>query len=48
MMPTELPKRKMSDFFDGIEGENIEIGDGVQPDDVSEEKMLQSLNMFTL
>ena len=30
-------ERKMHEFFDGIEGENIEIGDGVKPEDVSEE-----------
>jgi general secretion pathway protein E/type IV pilus assembly protein PilB len=30
-------ERKMNDFFEGVEGENIEIGDGVKPEDVSEE-----------
>ena len=29
--------RKMHEFFDGVEGEGIEIGDGVRPEDVSEE-----------
>jgi general secretion pathway protein E/type IV pilus assembly protein PilB len=28
---------KLNDFFEGIEGEGIEIGDGVNPEDVSEE-----------
>ena len=28
---------KLNDFFEGMEGENIEIGDGVKPEDVSEE-----------
>ena len=30
-------ERKMHEFFDGVEGEGIEIGDGVRPEDVSEE-----------
>lgn len=29
--------RKMHEFFEGVEGEGIEIGDGVRPEDVSEE-----------
>ena len=29
--------RKMDEFFEGVENENIEIGDGVRPEDVSEE-----------
>ena len=28
---------KLNDFFEGMEGEDIEIGDGVNPEDVSEE-----------
>ena len=28
---------KLNDFFEGVEGEGIEIGDGVNPEDVSEE-----------
>jgi general secretion pathway protein E/type IV pilus assembly protein PilB len=28
---------KLNDFFEGMEGEDIEIGDGVKPEDVSEE-----------
>ena len=30
-------ERKMDEFFEGVESENIEIGDGVRPEDVSEE-----------
>ena len=29
--------RKMDEFFEGVENEKIEIGDGVRPEDVSEE-----------
>ena len=29
--------RKLNDFFEGMEGGDIEIGDGVKPEDVSEE-----------
>ena len=30
-------ENKLNDFFEGMEGEDIEIGDGVNPEDVSEE-----------
>lgn len=30
-------ERKMHEFFEGVEGEDIEIGDGTKPEDVSEE-----------
>ncbi|MEK9632982.1 MAG: type II/IV secretion system protein, partial [Opitutae bacterium] len=29
--------RKMNDFFEGMSEDEIEIGDGVRPEDVSEE-----------
>ena len=38
--------RKMNDFFEGMSEDEIEIGDGVRPEDVSEEDAHHQVSTF--